>query len=481
MKRLLLIFGLFLFLGISLKGQAIFDIQLKLLTLDSINNFIHYELLLQNEEEEKSGLAGQNYRLFYNSEKLSFDSGISLLGANYQSFTLIQAIQNADASATNGPLNFDKNLGFLNFSIDLINTANGGIFLSKKEEWVSIAQLSFKLKSNYSAEDCLELVWGRDGFTNNYATSFVEISEWVSTNHTRAATINNFYDWASDICETSSTAHVSTTIKDYYLKPKVFLQGCYDAITGLMRDDLRKKKLIPFQEPYSNRSSTTELNLQTTFIEEEILLNRIGENAIVDWVLVELRASENPSQPIVTQAALLLRNGYVVATNGESPLHFSIPEGEYHLIIRHRNHLGVMSAFPIEFSTNNLVPSIIDFTNHTIDTYGSNAQTNQREVQLLWAGDASDDGYIIFQGGGAGLPDGDAIFFDILSDASNVNSRYNHVTTGYYNSDTNMDGQIIYQGGNNDIDNLIFFNVFSHPNNINFFTNFFIEEQIQSE
>ena len=474
MKRLLLILSFFLFLGISLKGQAIFDLQLKLLALDSINNFIHFELLLQNKKDETCGLAGQNYRLFYNSASLSFDSGASLLGDDYQRFTLIQDIQNTNASGVNGFLAFEEHLGFLNFSIDLVNIMDGGVFLSKEKEWVSIAQLSFQLKKKSAINDCLELIWGRENYTDAYATSFVEISEWVSPNNTRAAKIDTFQDWMSDNCKPS-------TAKNYYLKPKIFLQGCYNQASGLMRDDLRIKRLVPRQDPYSERKITTALKMETAFIETETILDRTGEKAIVDWVLVELRAKETPHQPLITQAALLQRNGNIVATNGIDPLHFYLPQNEYHVVVRHRNHLGVMTAFPTEFSSDAMIPSTIDFTNSSTATYGSNAQVKQAGFNLLWAGDTSGDGYIIFQGGGVGLPDNDAIFFDIVSDKTNYNARYNHVTNGYYNTDTNMDGQIIYQGGNNDIDDLIFFNIFSHPENVNFFTNFFIDEQIQAE
>jgi len=49
---------------------------------------------------------------------------------------------------------------------------------------------------------------------------------------------------------------------------------------------------------------------------------------------------------------------------------------------------------------------------------------------------------------------------------------------GYYLSDCNMDGEVKYQGLSNDIDDLIFFNILSHPQNPSFFTNFFMEEQV---
>lgn len=470
MRRVLLVLNLFLFLGVALNAQTTFDIQLKLQILDSLNQTIHFDVLLRNKKDEPRGLAGQNYRLFYSTETLSFQSGESLLGEAYQSFTLIQNIQNIDASATNGTLNFDEDLGFINFSIDLINTAEGGVFLSNEDGWVNVATLSFKLTQNLSTDKCLELIWGRAETTEVYAASFVEISEWISQNNTTAAKINEFGDWQSKSCKKEGT-------KDYYLMPKVFLQGCYVKSTGLMRDDLRKKKLIPLHDPYSSNNYTS---VETTFIESESILNKTGEEAIIDWILVELRTISEPNKTAFIKPALLQRNGNIVATDGTNPVHFELSTEAYYIIIRHRNHLGIMTALPIVLSPDIMKPTIIDFTNNSVEVHGSHAQVKQGNLQLLWGGDTSGDGYIVFQGGGVGLPDNDVIFFDILSDDTNLNSRYNHVTYGYYNTDTNMDGQIIYQGGANDIDDLIFFNVFAHPENINFFTNFFIKEQIQS-
>ncbi|MBK9629235.1 MAG: hypothetical protein IPO56_16475 [Flavobacteriales bacterium] len=71
---------------------------------------------------------------------------------------------------------------------------------------------------------------------------------------------------------------------------KVFLQGAYDTNTGLMRDDLRSAGLIPLQEPYT--ALGYEMNgipMAGGDVIDPSVLEVTGPDAIVDWVILELR------------------------------------------------------------------------------------------------------------------------------------------------------------------------------------------------
>ena len=131
-------------------------------------------------------------------------------------------------------------------------------------------------------------------------------------------------------------------------------------------------------------------------------------------------------------------------------------------------------------------PDLIDTsaTSATTDTYGDNAQqlVEGLNIKALWGGNANQDPYLILVGGGLSLPDRDHIFFELFLTlwAANPNGdiSYNSVLDGYFNSDTNMDGQVKFQGPDNDIDALIFFNILYHPSNTNFLLNYIVTEQI---
>ncbi len=121
---------------------------------------------------------------------------------------------------------------------------------------------------------------------------------------------------------------------------KVLLQGPYDSGTQ-MHTNL--STLLPTQEPYTllgfagleNTGATTSNTI-------------IGTQNIVDWVVLELRDASYMS--VAARAALLKSNGEIVAADGVSPVVFeSVAAGNYHVVVRHRNHLGVMTKLPISF------------------------------------------------------------------------------------------------------------------------------------
>ncbi|RMG88084.1 MAG: hypothetical protein D6714_01230, partial [Bacteroidetes bacterium] len=255
------------------------------------------------------------------------------------------------------------------------------------------------------------------------------------------------------------------------VKAKVFLQGAYDVNTGLMRDDLRVKGLIPAVEPYSQLPQFDYPNGGD--IVSPAVLSLDGADAIVDWVFLELRSAVDPSEVLASRAALLQRDGDVVDVDGQSAPAFSIQPGNYYLAIRHRNHLGVMSNKPMAFGNGNL--PVIDFTDHATQTWGNYAQKDLGDVNALWGGNTNGDRNLIFQGNNN---DVDGVFFDIILDGQNTTFSSNHIKTGYSLNDTDMNGEVIFQGSNNDLDVMIFFNVMTYPGNFPPLISYIVEEQL---
>ena len=255
------------------------------------------------------------------------------------------------------------------------------------------------------------------------------------------------------------------------LKAKVFLQAPLDTNTLLMNDDLRVQGLIPWSEPYSELDGFNhKLNEDTEVIGSDILEIE-GNDAIVDWIFVELRDANNPSDVVGTRPALLQRDGDIVDIDGVSNLNLpNIDEGSYYIAIRHRNHLCVMSATAYDFSNTDITK--IDFTNPATATYGTNAQANANGANAMWMG-ATNGSRIAYQG-----PDNtnNDIFFALLADPDNIHLRPDYTLTAYCREDINMDGKVIYQGVNND-PNSLFFTILNHPENTNDNLSFIIEQQ----
>ncbi|MEM6319091.1 MAG: hypothetical protein AAF960_15565 [Bacteroidota bacterium] len=416
-------------------------------------------------------LAGQNYRMYYDASNMDFVSATSLLGDQYQALKLIQNAAHIDASDTNGTLAFEEDLGFLNFTIDLLNLTEASISVPNDGTWLSTAELFFtssRLSSSENAEACL--VWARFEKTAAYATSFVDISSRVGSNKAETIEGLHYFD-----CLTNEIGSKT------FLKARVYLQAALERGSELMEDKLRVQNYLPIEEPYGaliaskNNFHYEHFNNNWKEKTTSTVLEVSGVNAIVDWLFLELRNKENYNQVVATRSALLQRDGDVVDMDGISKVAFDVEPAFYYVCIRHRNHLGVMTNQPILLNES---PDIIDFSKPSTPIYGENARKQIDDKMALWGGNADSNEYIVFQGGGVALPDTDIMFFDMLQDKNNVNQSLNFISKGYSASDVNMDGRLIYQGGNNDIDELIFYNIITHPKNMTLFTNFYKKEQI---
>lgn len=218
------------------------------------------------------------------------------------------------------------------------------------------------------------------------------------------------------------------------LAANVLLDGPYSTATALMTDSLRAQGLLPLQEPYSALGFTVT-GAQSI---APTVLATTGMNAIVDWVLVELREAGSPFGLLETRAGLLQRDGDIVDTDGASPLRFCTPAGSYRVAVRHRNHLACMTA-----SALSLGPTVaaIGFTNAS--TYGNQAMRDREGVSLLWPGNAIPDGVVLYTGAGN---DRDAVLLAI-GGAVPTNT-----VPGYRAEDVNLDGVVKYSGSNNDRD-----------------------------
>ncbi|MFK7980562.1 MAG: hypothetical protein AB8G86_11310 [Saprospiraceae bacterium] len=470
-KYLHLFFSIWLIKIVSLSSvhaQVKYDIRLVQSSIEVEDAKACFEVQLKSATSESWELAGQNYRLFYDTDKASFLTGKSLLGDKYQPFNLVQEVQNVDASTVDGPLNYEADLGFLNYAIDLRDVTSPATIVPSDDTWLSTAEICFSVNDLTDSLTNFEITWARNEHTNNYATSFVEISVKTGANELTSTVGNSFYDWL-----------LPTSSKEVSVKAKVFLQGAFDKVTGLMKDKLRALNYIPLETIYNTSFFQNSISFKSIFPKREELLNDVlkieGNDAIVDWIFLELRDKQSVEKVADTRSALIQRDGDIVDLDGKSNVKFSVPTDAYYLVIRHRNHLGIMSETPIDFSKPN---SFIDFTNPQTRVYGEHARRVENGIALMWGGNADHDEYLVFQGGGVAIPDADYVFFDVFSHKSNIHHRYNHIIQGYYASDLNMDGEVRYQGGANEIDDLLFFNIFSHPKNTQFFSNFFIAEQV---
>jgi len=157
------------------------DIELRFATahVDNQSQELYVDIQVKYAQKGQLILAGQNYRFYYDSEVLSLDvdaTDSKLSSDSYGAITFEDHLSGIEADHVN-QLDFDDNLGFANFSINLSDNVNGGLTLTEGSDWVSVATLKFDIIKAGAAYD---VVWGREGMSDLYATAFVEVARWVS-------------------------------------------------------------------------------------------------------------------------------------------------------------------------------------------------------------------------------------------------------------------------------------------------------------
>jgi hypothetical protein len=174
-----------------------------------------------------------------------------------------------------------------------------------------------------------------------------------------------------------ATASMTVTINDNCSKlaPKAFLQGPYNATLGMMNDHLRTASLIPTTSP---QDAATTAPASVVNNPTNTLLNT-NPDAIVDWVLVELRDKTNPATIKGSAAALVQRDGDIVAVDGVSPVVVNVPAltTGYYVAIKHRNHLGAMTGTAMPMLAG--ATAVVDFT-----TMGNGATAATGSVGQSW-------------------------------------------------------------------------------------------------
>jgi hypothetical protein len=112
--------------------------------------------------------------------------------------------------------------------------------------------------------------------------------------------------------------------------------------------------------------------------------------------------------------------------------------------VRHRNHLGVMTASP-ELLNESAI--LVDFTDPGYPAYGTNARKAVGDAMALWAGDVSADHVLRYVGEGN---DRDPILVAIggTVPTATVNGQYRQ-------QDVNLDGAVKYVGEGNDRDPIL--------------------------
>ncbi|MBV6479091.1 MAG: hypothetical protein HGGPFJEG_01852 [Ignavibacteria bacterium] len=190
----------------------------------------------------------------------------------------------------------------------------------------------------------------------------------VPSNYFKANNISEFGDFSS-----GGVDCISGTI----VNAKMYLEGAYSG-GGNMRINLNNFGLIPLTQPYN----TAPFNYSGTETVISIPAN------VVDWVYIELRSTSNGGPvPDGRRAAFIKNDGQIVDLNGTDPVKFpTVPNGNYFIVIGHRNHLPVMTA---SAQLLNSITPLYDFSLSLTQYFGSEAAALSGGGFGMFGGDAT--------------------------------------------------------------------------------------------
>lgn len=181
-----------------------------------------------------------------------------------------------------------------------------------------------------------------------------------------------------------------------YVKVKVFLEGPYvnddsmrclltyarlNSWTNIPRNTARSHYISPYDS-----LDIVEVNQLKTVIKKQ----EDKGHYFVDWVNVELREIDVTTgstgykhEAAASRTALLRTDGVVCDTTGEPGIAFKdLQVDNYYVVIRHRNHLGAMSASPITLERKLSSAHEVDFTDITQVMNNNPRVGNSPEIKL---------------------------------------------------------------------------------------------------
>ncbi|NVK05206.1 MAG: hypothetical protein HWD92_10295 [Flavobacteriia bacterium] len=198
------------------------------------------------------------------------------------------------------------------------------------------------------------------------------------------------------------------------------LAGAYNEVSGTMSSNLTELGLLPNSQPFAD----APWNYAGT---ENIA--SYPSNDIVDWVLVELRATTEAASAVdstirARQACFLMNDGSIVGLDGIALPTFQFETGEpFIVVVYHRNHLPIMSSDTLTVNGSGVFD--VDFANDATAWYETNSALQ------------AEDGVFMSSSGSSQSNS----FYEVDLQAFQK-AWTDRNSSGYSESDVNLDGSI---------------------------------------
>lgn len=188
------------------------------------------------------------------------------------------------------------------------------------------------------------------------------------------------YDF--DSCPQSYHCDGATPTVEMRAKARLFLEGPFNGLA--LNNDLFLNGLIPPNHPF-NVAPWYYTGTESVGHQSNLPSNT------VDWVLVELRSSQDIDLVVAQKAAFLNTDGELMNVDGSPGVLFdNSMDDEYYICVHHKTHLSVVASSPNSLSTS----ENYDFTRSRSTALGNEQLIEKVGRFTMYSGDYDGNGII---------------------------------------------------------------------------------------
>ncbi len=174
------------------------DVELRFVEKEVKGNMLYIDVDIRASSYDFS-LASHNLRAYYDHESLDFIELVSLLPSDKYTTPQVKHKVSTQKNVPINVLSFDDDFGFINASVILNDIQEGGVGVTT--DWQTIHTAVFKIKDHESSPS---VVWALEGRTDEYATAFVEIAEWLSPSEIKAKNVFDVRNYEGQLAKNES-------------------------------------------------------------------------------------------------------------------------------------------------------------------------------------------------------------------------------------------------------------------------------------
>ncbi|MEE9439776.1 MAG: T9SS type A sorting domain-containing protein [Saprospiraceae bacterium] len=188
MNRLLITVSLIMLINL-VQAQSRVDIRFSPTSLGETKSCMDLEL--KSLENSDISLAGQNYRIYYNPQKISLlDNNIATYG-HQKVYGKMRSLRKHHSE--------EIDITMINLATDALEFDKNKVTILHPQEWIKTSNVCF----SHAQNEQFELTWARPKETSELATAFVSLSEWVTESKQTKVIVNEYFDF--------DNGHIATT------------------------------------------------------------------------------------------------------------------------------------------------------------------------------------------------------------------------------------------------------------------------------